>query len=157
MLRTIDWFARNQVAANLIMVLIIVGGLVSLLGVPLDRLSGQPSQGDKSGGGIIQEVFPEFALDLVTITVPYPGASPEEVEKGVLLAIEDEVTGLDGVKRVSSVAAEGAGTVSLELLLDADRQAAELAVAIRTFWIRDGVLRFGTGAGITWGAMMIRA
>ena len=36
--------------------------------------------------------------------------------------------------------------------IDADRQAAELAVAIRTFWIRDGVLRFGTGAGITWGS-----
>ncbi|TNE86675.1 MAG: efflux RND transporter permease subunit [Deltaproteobacteria bacterium] len=100
----IAWMARNSVAANLLMFVVMLSGIVGMFRVK-------------------QEVFPEFSLDLVTITVPYPGASPEEVEKGVLLAVEDEVTGLDGVKRVTSTAAEGAGTVAVELLLGADRQA----------------------------------
>ena len=54
-----------------------------------------------------QEVFPQFELDLVLISVPYPGASPEEVEQGVVLAIEEAVRGVDGVKELRSTAGEG--------------------------------------------------
>lgn len=93
---------QNSVAANFLMVIFLVGGLV---------LSTQ----------IKQEVFPEFTTDIIRVSVPYPGASPEEVEKGILLSIEDGVRGLEGVKRVTSVAAEGAGTVVIELLTSADQ------------------------------------
>ncbi|MCX4247909.1 efflux RND transporter permease subunit [Paraliomyxa miuraensis] len=95
------WMARNHVAANLLMFLMIVGGIFGVLGTK-------------------QEVFPEFDLDMITVSVPYPGAAPAEVEQGILLAIEERVRGLDGVKRIKSTAREGSGSVSVELLLDAE-------------------------------------
>ncbi len=98
----IAWMARNPVAANLLMIVIIVAGVIGSIDAK-------------------QEVFPEFALDIITISVPYPGASPEEVEQGIVLAIEESVRGLDGVKRVNSTATEGVGAVWVELLLDADK------------------------------------
>ncbi len=101
----IAWMARNSVAANLLMALFILGG-----GLLATRVK--------------QEVFPEFELDEVDITVPYPGAGPEEVEKGILRAIEEEVRGLDGVKRVESTASEGAGSVRVELLIGANKDKA---------------------------------
>jgi multidrug efflux pump subunit AcrB len=97
----ISWMARNSVAANLLMFLIIIAGLVG-------------SQ------RIIQEIFPGFEIDFVRVTVPYPGASPEEVEQGVVLAIEEAVRGVEGVKRVISVASENGGGVYIELLITAD-------------------------------------
>ena len=65
----IAWMARNSVAANLLMLALMIGGVFFI-------------------GKTKQEVFPQFELDLVLISVPYPGASPEEVEQGVVLAIE---------------------------------------------------------------------
>lgn len=97
------WFAQNSVAANMVMLVLMVGGLLMVL-----------------GGGITQEVFPEVDLDTVIVEVPYPGASPEEVEQGVILAIEEAVRGLDGVKEVTSIAAEGQGRVMVELLIGTD-------------------------------------
>jgi len=93
----ISWMARNSVAANLLMIVLIVGG--AMIAVFTAK----------------QEVFPEFELDLVSISVPYPGASPEEVEKGILLAIEEQVRALDGVKEITAVATEGSASVSVEL------------------------------------------
>jgi multidrug efflux pump subunit AcrB len=97
----IAWMARNSVAANLLMFIILVGGALGMTRIK-------------------QEVFPEFSLDFVVVSVPYPGASPAEVEQGIVLAIEEAVRGLDGVKRVTSKSAEGSGSVNVELLLDAD-------------------------------------
>ena len=97
----ISWMARNHVAANLMMLLFILGGLIVSTRVK-------------------QEVFPEFSIDIVTISVPYPGASPEEVEQGIILSIEDRVRGLDGVKQVTAVAREGYGSVIVELLTGAN-------------------------------------
>jgi multidrug efflux pump subunit AcrB len=102
----IAWMARNSVAANLLMMLLIVGGIVI-------------------GLNIQQEVFPEFDLDFVQVLVPYPGASPAEVEQGILLAIEDGVRGLDGVKRVTSNAFEGNGVVTVELLIGTNANKAQ--------------------------------
>jgi multidrug efflux pump subunit AcrB len=99
----LGWFVDNKVAANLVMLFLVVGGLLSI-------------------PNLEQEVFPEVTLPVVTVQVPYPGASPEEVEQGVLLAIEEAVRGLDGVEEVRSVAVEGVGVVSVELLLSADQQ-----------------------------------
>jgi len=97
----IAWMARNSVAANLLMLVILAGGVFGLFRTK-------------------QEVFPAFDLDVVTVAVPYPGASPSEVEQGIVLAVEEEVRAIDGVKRVTSVASEGAASVALELTLGAD-------------------------------------
>ncbi|MBU0730941.1 MAG: efflux RND transporter permease subunit [Proteobacteria bacterium] len=89
----ISWMARNHVAANLLMFLFIVGGLVMSTSVK-------------------QEVFPEINLDRIQVTVVYPGASPEEVEEGIILKIEESISGVDGIKELLSVAAEGVGNVT---------------------------------------------
>ena len=99
--RVIDWFVHNSVAANLLMVFVIVSGTFSAFTVK-------------------QEVFPEFSLDLISISVPYLGAAPEEVEAAVNIRIEEAIQGIDGIKRVSSTASEGTGTVIVELELAAD-------------------------------------
>ncbi|MED5374528.1 MAG: efflux RND transporter permease subunit [Myxococcota bacterium] len=101
----IAFMARNPVAANLAMLILMIGGLLGLTRVK-------------------QEVFPAFELDTVSITVPYPGASPDEIEQGIVLAVEEAVRAVDGVKRVTSLSSEGVGSVSVELLLDADPQQA---------------------------------
>ena len=62
-----------------------------------------------------REVFPEFQLEIVLVSVPYPGASPEEIERGICQKIEEAVQTIDGIKKVTSVAAENAGSVILEL------------------------------------------
>ncbi|MEM7139236.1 MAG: efflux RND transporter permease subunit [Myxococcota bacterium] len=99
----IAWMAKNRVAANVLMVVLIVGGLVTF------------------ASGIKQEIAPEVELDVVRVEIEYPGASPEEVEQAVVLAVEEAVRGVDGVKEVRSVAREGAAVVSVELLLRADK------------------------------------
>ncbi len=62
-----------------------------------------------------RETFPEFDLDMVLVTAPYPGAAPQEVEEGVCQKIEEAIRGIEGVKKVTSVANEGSGNVVLEL------------------------------------------
>ncbi len=99
----IAWMAGHSVAANLIMLMCLVGGFLTLRNIK-------------------QEVFPDIAMDIVTVSVSYPGASPEEVERGVILSVEEAVQGLDGVDEVTSVASEGQGTVNIEALLGADIQ-----------------------------------
>jgi len=101
----IAWMARNPVAANLLMVVLLVGGLATTF-------------------TIRQEFFPEYDLDTILITAPYPGSTPTDVETGVLLAIEEQVRGLDGVKEVRSTANEGMGTVVVELLIGTDNNRA---------------------------------
>lgn len=100
---SIAWMAGNSVAANLLMLVLLIGGLIFM------------SQ-------IKQEVFPEFSDDQVTVSVSYSGASPEEVEQGIILAVEEAVIGLDGVDEVSSSAVEGQGTVTVTLLNGSDLQ-----------------------------------
>ncbi|NKB89662.1 MAG: AcrB/AcrD/AcrF family protein [Acidobacteria bacterium] len=97
----IRWFATNRVAANLLMIFIIAGGVMTLINVP-------------------QEVFPEFDLDMIQVSVVYLGAAPDEVEQGVNVRIEEAVQGIDGIKKITSTAAENMGTVMLELEIDAD-------------------------------------
>lgn len=91
----IAWMTRHTVAANLVMVFFILGGLV---------VSTQ----------IKQEVYPQFEGDVIRVSVAYPGASPEEIEQGILLAIENAVRGLDGVDTVTSTASENRAVVNVE-------------------------------------------
>ena len=97
MKRVIAWFAGNSVAANLLMVVILVGGAVTALRIKM-------------------ELFPEFSLDLITVQVPYPGAAPEEVEEGICVRIEEDVHSIEGIKKITSTASEGRGTVTIEVL-----------------------------------------
>ena len=98
--RIVTWFVRNGVAANLIWITIFVGGAIVLT---------------PGFGKLKMEVFPEFPLDLITISVEYLGAAPEEVEEAVCVRIEEEIHSLEGIKRLTSVAAEGVGTITVEL------------------------------------------
>jgi len=70
--------------------------------------------------GTKKETFPEFSLDMIQIQVPYLGASPEEVEDGVVTRIEERLSGIEDVRRITSTASEGVGVVRLELELGAD-------------------------------------
>jgi len=97
----IAWFARNGVAANLVMLVIIVGGLVSLRMTKV-------------------ELFPQFSLDTVIVRVPYLGAAPEEVEEAVVIRIEEAIQAIDGIKEIRSIAREGYGEVQAEIRKGAD-------------------------------------
>lgn len=101
----IAWMVNNHVTANLLMAFLIIGGLFM-------------------SGKIKKEVFPEFTLDVVRVSVAYPGSSPEEVEQGIILSIEEGVQGVDGIKELTATASEGAASVSAELMTDADHQKA---------------------------------
>ncbi len=102
MTRIIGWFVSNPVAANLLMMILIVGGLMSIF-------------------QLRQEEMPPIQLDMVSVSVPYLGAAPEEVENGVNLRIEEAMEGIQGIYRMTSIAREGNGSVLLELETDANR------------------------------------
>ena len=97
----VAYMAKHRVAANLLLVFVIIAGLMSL-------------------GSLVQEVFPEFSLDTILISVPYPGATPDEIEESILLKIEEQVVSVEGIDEIISTADEGLGTVRLELELGAD-------------------------------------
>lgn len=92
----IAWFARNHVASNLLMLMILVGGILSIFKIKV-------------------EIFPDMTLDIVTISVPYLGASPIEVEEGVCIRVEEAIAGIDGIKRLRSTASEGIGLIVVEV------------------------------------------
>jgi multidrug efflux pump subunit AcrB len=95
--RLIAWFVHNPVAANLLMGLILIGGVTAL---PV----------------IQQKTMPDMDVDIVVISVEYLGAAPEEVETGVCVRIEEAIAGIEGIDRITSVATEGVCGVNVELL-----------------------------------------
>jgi len=99
----IAWMTKNRVTPNLLMIVLLLGGFLFALSIK-------------------QEVFPEFDVDMVRVRVPYPGSSPEEVEQGIILAVEEAIRGLEGIKEITATASEGRGTVLAELLEGADQQ-----------------------------------
>lgn len=99
----IAWMAKHGVAANLLMLILLIGGLIT-------------------AKNIKQEVFPEFDVDEVNISISYPGASPEEVEQGIVLAVEEAVRGLDGIEDINSTANEGSANIRVEFLIGTDDQ-----------------------------------
>ena len=89
-------FARNTVFANILLVLIfLVGGFAIK--------------------NMVRENFPEFELDMITITVPFPGADPEEVEEGISRKIEEAVESVEGIKLLTTYSSENAGTALIEV------------------------------------------
>jgi multidrug efflux pump subunit AcrB len=97
----IAWMAGHPVAANLLMVLILAGGIVG-------------------GTTVVQEVFPDSDLGAVQVRVEYLGASPEEVEEGIIQRVEERVESIEGVSQINSTASEGVGVVFIELNLGED-------------------------------------
>lgn len=99
----IFWMVHNRVTPNLLMIFLLLGGLFMT-------------------SRIKQEVFPAYDLDMVTVSVDYSGASPEEVEQGIILAVEEAIRAIVGVKDLTATAAEGNGTVTAELEEGVDQQ-----------------------------------
>jgi multidrug efflux pump subunit AcrB len=97
----IAWFARNHVASNLLMCLIIAFGIVSSF-------------------TIRKQTTPDFELNNVQIRVPYLGAAPQEVEEGVVIKIEEAIQDVDGIVEMRSDAQEGMGSVTAEVASDQD-------------------------------------
>ncbi|MFK8053389.1 MAG: efflux RND transporter permease subunit, partial [Woeseiaceae bacterium] len=97
----IAWFANNGVAANLLMILIIVFGVVSAF-------------------QIRKQTTPEFELNAIQVIVPYPGAAPQEVEQGVITKVEEAVQDVAGIDEINASAREGSGTLTLDVSNDAD-------------------------------------
>lgn len=92
----IAWFANNPVAANLLMVILIGGGLYSAI-------------------TISKEIMPRVETNYVTVTVPFRGGTPRDVEQGVLIPIEEAIQDLDGIREIISTAREGSGSVTVEV------------------------------------------
>ncbi|GGZ03829.1 MULTISPECIES: efflux RND transporter permease subunit [Shewanella] len=92
----IAWFARNNVAANLLMWILIIGGVVSAF-------------------TINKEIFPTFDLNYLRISVAYPGAAPQEIEEGITIKIEEALRDVPGIKKITSVAGDGVGNVTIEV------------------------------------------
>ncbi len=90
---------KNTPAMNTLMVSVLAVGILSLF-------------------FLRREDFPRFELEIILVTVPYPGASPEEVENGICQKVEEAVRGIDGLKKITSVATEGSGSVILEVRTD---------------------------------------
>ena len=109
----ISWFAKNGVAANLLMGVILVGGFFSLKGLKV-------------------EMFPEFDLDLITVTTLYPGAAPAEVEEGICKQVEEKIWDLTSIKELNSYSRENVGVVSIEVARgkDTEQLADEIKVRV---------------------------
>ena len=101
MKRVMAAFARNTVFANIVLVLIFLAGGIATM-------------------SMIRENFPEFSLDMITISVPYPGADPEEVEEGISRKIEEAIEGLEGIKQYTTQSSENVGTAIIEVKEDYD-------------------------------------
>lgn len=93
----IEWFTKNGVAANLLALVIVIGGMVAILST------------------VKIELFPQFSMDTITVSVPFLGAAPEEVEENINMRIEERIQDLEGIKELRSTAVEGQGTVSVEI------------------------------------------
>ncbi|NNL42471.1 MAG: efflux RND transporter permease subunit, partial [Desulfobacterales bacterium] len=99
------WSINNRVTVNLVMIFIFVAGAITI-------------------SNMRRELFPQFALDFINVTVPYPGASPEEIEEGICVKIEEKLKGIEGISRIISAANEGSGSVTVELESSADAKSA---------------------------------
>ncbi|MCX7397419.1 MAG: efflux RND transporter permease subunit [Planctomycetales bacterium] len=95
----VRWAIRNTPAMNTVVLAVLVVGVLSAF-------------------MLRREVFPQFELEIILVAVPYPGASPDEVESGICQKIEEAVRSVDGIKKVTSVAAEGVGNVVIEVRSD---------------------------------------
>jgi len=95
------WSVEHRVSVNLIMIFLIVAGLYTAFNMK-------------------REMFPQFSVDMINISVIYPGASPEEVEEGICIKLEEQLKSLEDMETMHSTALEGRGSVLLELATGTD-------------------------------------
>lgn len=108
----IAWFARNHVAANLLMITILFAGIYSLTSrIPL-------------------EVFPSFETDTISVSVTLRGATPEDTELGVAILVEEAVQDLEGIEQIISVSSEGSARISIDV--DSDYDPREMLADIKS-------------------------
>jgi multidrug efflux pump subunit AcrB len=108
----IAWFARNHVAANLLMITILFAGIYSLTSrIPL-------------------EVFPSFESDTINVSVTLRGATPEDTELGVAILVEEAVQDLEGIEQIISVSSEGSARISIDV--DSDYDPREMLADIKS-------------------------
>ena len=108
----IAWFARNHVAANLLMITILFAGVFSLTSrIPL-------------------EVFPSFETDTISVSVTLRGATPEDTELGVAILVEEAVQDLEGIEQIISVSSEGSARITIDV--DSDYDAREMLADIKS-------------------------
>ncbi|KXJ54252.1 MAG: acriflavin resistance protein [Colwellia sp. Phe_37] len=99
----IAWFARNSVAANLLMIFILVGGFFTIQ-------------------TINKQMFPQVKINWISYAAPYPGAAPQEVEEGITIKIEEALETVQGLKRVITYSNRGYSNGWFEVELDYDPQ-----------------------------------
>ncbi|MFT5812568.1 MAG: multidrug efflux pump subunit AcrB [Psychroserpens sp.] len=99
----IAWFARNSVAANLLMIFILVGGLLTIQ-------------------TINKQMFPQLQINWISYAAPYPGAAPQEVEEGITIKIEEALETVQGLKRVITYSNRNFSNGWFEVELDYDPQ-----------------------------------
>ncbi len=97
--RAVRWAIRNSPAMNMMVIAVLLVGTIAAF-------------------SLRREVFPQFELEIILVSVPYPGASPDEVESGICQKIEEAVRSVDGIRKVTAVAAEGAANVVIEVRSD---------------------------------------
>ena len=109
----IAWFARNHVAANLLMFVIVLTGIISAL-------------------TIRTQITPDLEADRITIDIPFPGASPGEVESGVISRLEEAIRDIEGIEQMRTYSRKSMGTMRLDLESDAEIQVVmdEVKIAI---------------------------
>lgn len=90
----IQWFVRNPIAANLLMIAMLIGGY-------------------SGSGSVKKEVFPAFTGNRIDVTMVYPGAASSEVEQQIVIRIEEAVSDLPGVFQITSTARQGYGSVNI--------------------------------------------
>lgn len=100
----ISYFIKYPVAVNVSIIAIVIFGLIG-------------------GSRLKSSFFPLLDSETISITISYPGASPAEIEEGIVLKIEDNLKGLEGIDRVTSVSNENSGTITIELLRGEDLNA----------------------------------
>jgi len=99
----IAWMTRHGVAPNLLMLALLIGGVLTALSIK-------------------KEFLPEFTVDVVTVRVVYPGATPTEMEQGVVLPIENELSEMDGIDEITANIQEGYASINLEITSGEDVQ-----------------------------------
>jgi multidrug efflux pump subunit AcrB len=92
----VKWFSHNHVAGNFLMLAVLLAGFSTWFKLK-------------------KEIFPETAIDAVAIRIPYPNATPEETERGVVVPVEEAIADLQGIKRVRSTASQNMGVVVVEV------------------------------------------
>ena len=92
----IAWFARNSVAANLLMAIIFIAGVFAAFSIK-------------------KQMFPDFTINTISIQVPYLGAAPQEVEEGIIDKIEESLENIEGLKKVTARAMEGMASISIDV------------------------------------------